>query len=147
VSAARLAARAVALLGAPAGPVAIAAPRAARLAAALTLRVALATGSDVPEAAVVALVGTPAAPAARQALLAGLRARLPAGAPLVLIDHNQPRRAWRRALGALRLALGGLSAARARYPAARELAALGFTVDRLRFACGERVQLVLARRP
>src|SRR5207237_1032232 len=30
---------------------------------------------------------------------------------------------------------------------ARGLAALGFTVERLRLACGERAQLVVARRP
>ena len=36
--------------------------------------------------------------------LARLRARLPDGAPLVLIDHNQPRAWWRRLLGVVVLA-------------------------------------------
>jgi hypothetical protein len=48
--------------------------------------------------------------------------------------------------GALPAPGRGLRPSRARYPAARELAALGFAVERLRLACGERVQLVVARR-
>jgi hypothetical protein len=146
VSPAGLAARATALLGPPAGPVAVVAPGAARLAAALAARLRPAAGTDVPAAAVVAFLGQVARPAERQALLSALRRRLPPGAPLVLIDHNQPRARWRRAVGWLRLGAARLPAARARYPAARELAALGFAVDRLRLTCGERVQLVLARR-
>jgi len=65
----------------------------------------------------------------------------------VLVDHNQPRVLWRRGLGILALAAARCAPSRARYPAARELAALGFAVERLRLACGERVQLVLFRRP
>src|SRR5207253_1017999 len=80
------------------------------------------------------------------AMLAALRNRLPAGAPLVLLDHSQPRALWRRAVGILVLAARGLAPSRARYPAARELAAIGFAVERLRLACGERVQMVVARR-
>jgi hypothetical protein len=64
----------------------------------------------------------------------------------VLVDHNQPRRRPARLLAWVRLRLAGLSASRGRYPAARELAALGFDVERLQLACGERVQLVRARR-
>jgi len=69
-----------------------------------------------------------------------------ASAPVVLLDHGQPRALWRRVVGAAVLALRGLGPARARYPAARELAALGFAVERMCLACGERVQIVLARR-
>jgi len=144
VSGARLAAHAVRLLGPVEGPVAIAVP--ARLGAHLGTQLSAATDGDVPAAAVVAFLGSPPRPATRQALLAALRNRLPAGAPLVLLDHSQPRAAWRRVIGALLLAVRGLSPSRARYPAARELAALGFAVERLRLACGERVQLVVARR-
>jgi hypothetical protein len=142
VTAARLAARALALLGPVDGPVTVLCPGARRLGAAL----GAAAGDAPPSAAVVALLWTPARPSERQALLAALRGRLPGGAPLVLLDHNQPRAAWRRALGAALLAAAGLGPARARYPAARELAALGFAGERLRLAGGERVQLVLARR-
>ena len=144
MSGARLAAHAVRLLGPVAGPVAIAAPP--RLGAHLGAQLAAAGDGDVPAAAVVAFLGSRPRPAARQALLAALRNRLPPGAPLVLLDHSQPRALWRRTVGALVLAVRGLGPSRARYPAARELAALGFAVERLRLACGERVQLVVARR-
>ena len=144
MSGARLAAHAVRLLGPVEGPVAVAAPR--RLAARLATRLAPARAGDVPAAAVVAFLGSRSGPAERQTLLAALRDRLPAGATLVLLDHSQPRALWRRALGVLDLAVRGLAASRARYPAARELAALGFGVERLRLASGERVQLIVARR-
>lgn len=142
--AARLAARCLALLGPVAGPVAIAAPRAPRLAAALAGRLG-AAAAETPAAAVVVFLNSPARPHERQALLAELRRRLVPGAPLVLVDHSQPRARWRRLGARIGLALVGLPPARARYPAARELAALGFAVERLRLACGERVQLVAAR--
>ena len=144
---ARLAARALALLGPVTGPVAVVAPRAGRLAAALAAQTACASDSAPPAAGIVSFLGAPAHPADRQAALRLLARRLPAGAPLVLVDHNQPRVLWRRGLGILALAVARCAPSRARYPAARELAALGFAVERLRLACGERVQLVLARRP
>jgi len=144
VSGARLAAHAVRLLGPVAGPVALVAPP--RLGAHLGTHLAAAKNGDVPAAAVVAFLGRPPEPATRQALLVALRNRLPPGAPIVLLDHSQPRVAWRRAIGALLLAVRGLWPSRARYPAARELAALGFAVERVRLARGERVQLVVARR-
>jgi hypothetical protein len=95
----------------------------------------------------VSFVGVDADPAARRALLDGVRRSLSPGAPLVLVDHNQPRRLVGRIIGVAMLLARGLSPSRARYPAARELAALGFTVERLRFEQGERVQLVAARVP
>jgi hypothetical protein len=146
VSAASLAVHCLELLGPPTGPVAVVASRTPRLAAALAARVTPSRDGDRPAAAIVAFLGAVAAPTERQRVLHALRTRLPAGAPLVLIDHNQPRALARRVLGWLVLAAAGLGPARARYPGARELRALGFTIDRLRLACGERVQLVLARR-
>jgi hypothetical protein len=146
VSAARLAARVLALLGPVGGPVAVLAPTRSRVGRRLAAALGPAPAAAPPAGAVVVLLGAPARPAERQALLAGLRGRLPPGAPLVLVDHNQPRGVARRALGTLALAATGLPPARARYPAARELAVLGFAVDRLRLAAGERVQLIVAHR-
>ena len=144
--AARLAARAVELLGPVEGPVVLSCPAAARLEGALVARVRTPRSGEVPAAAVVVLLGGPHCPQQRQPLLRALQHALPRGAPLVLIDHNQPRSWGRRVLAVLALAVRGLAPARARYPAARELAALGFAVERLRLAAGERVQLVRARR-
>ena len=139
-----LAARAIELLGPLDGSLAVVGHRPHRLAAALGAHVSIAAG-DVAAAAVVTFLGAGAAPAERQALVASLGRRLPADAPVVLLDHNQPRTPWRRVLGIAALALRGLGPARARYPAARELAALGLRVEGLRLMCGERVQLVAAR--
>ncbi len=144
MNAARLAARCAALLGPVAGPVAIVAPHAPRLAAALAARLG-AGAAEGPAAAVVVFLRSPARPHERQVLLAELRRRLVPGAPVVLVDHSQPRARWRRLGARVALALAGLPAARGRYPAARELVALGFAVERLRLACGERIQLVAAR--
>ncbi len=137
MSAAALAARCRELLGVAGGALDVVGPGAAHVA-----------GSPAPGGAVVvSFLGAHADPVARQSLLEGLRRRLPADTPLVLVDHNQPRGLARRALGAVLLRVRGLGPARARYPAARELAALGFRVEHLRLACGERVQLVAARAP
>lgn len=141
---ASLAARCLALLGPVDGPVVVCGPSAGGLAAALARQVD--TAGESPAAAVVAFVGTAASAGDRQALLAALRRRLAPQAPVVLVDHNQPRRLLPRLLGAALLLARGLPPARARYPAARELQALGFAVERLRLADGERLQLVLARR-
>jgi hypothetical protein len=145
VSAARLAARCLELLGPVGGPVVVVAPADSRLAAAVRRGVRAARDGERPVGAVVVFLGAPARPAERQSALRTLARALFPGAPLVLVDHNQPRTWWRRAVGRPRLLLARLGAARARYPAARELAAIGFTVERLRLACGERVQLVVAR--
>jgi hypothetical protein len=146
VTSARLARHAVSLLGPVHGPVLVVAPGARRLAGALAGRVRPPAAGEPAAAAVVAFLGARARPGARQATLREVEGRLGIGAPLVLLDHNQPRAWWRRALGAAALVARGLRPARARYPAARELAALGFTVEQLRLAGGERVQLVAARR-
>ena len=143
---ARLAAHCLALLDSRAGPIAVACPRAPRLHAALAALTPVAGERDVPAAAVVAFLGAPAVPAERQATLRALGDRLERGAPLVLVDHNQPRRLWRRLIACIALAGAGFSPARARYPAARELAVLGFLIERLRLTPGERVQLITARR-
>jgi hypothetical protein len=143
---ARLAAHCLALLDPHAGPIAVVCPRAPRLRAALAALAPVAGEGDVPTAAVVAFLGAPAIPTERQSMLRALGARLAPGAPLLLVDHNQPRPLWRRLVAVVTLAAGGFSPARARYPAARELAALGFLVERLRLIRGERVQLITARR-
>jgi hypothetical protein len=141
-----LAARCLALLGPLDGRIAVVGPRAARVTAALPPGTPLAGGDEPPAAAIVTFLGARDGPTSRQASLASLRSRLAHGAPMVLVDHNQPRAWWRRVLGVVALAIRGFGPARARYPAARELAALGLDVERLRLACGERVQLVVARR-
>ena len=138
---------ALALLGPLDGPVVVAEPGAwwgARV------RLAGLRTADLIEpsaaAALVSFIGARTPAALRVRTLDALRARLPVGAPLVLIDHNQPRQWWRRPLGWLQLAARGLPPSRARYPAARELDASGFRVESLRLAEGERLQVVLARR-
>ena len=75
-----------------------------------------------------------------------LAARLASGAPVVVVDHNQPRSLALRALGVLALAARGLPPERARHPVAREVNGHGFTIERLRLEDGERVQILLARR-
>lgn len=146
MSPARLAARCLELLGPVAGPIAVDGARADSLAGRLGGPAGVARDGETPAAAIVTFLRAPARPAERQSVLRSLQRRLPSGSPLLLVDHNQPRALWRRPAGMLGLMLAGLPPARARYPAARELAAQGFDVERLRLACGERVQLVLARR-
>src|SRR5262249_38954894 len=108
--------------------------------------VSVASEHDSPRGAVVVFLGMPAWPAERQALLRSVQRRLPTHAPLLLVDHSQPLAVWRRLASPIGLAAIRLGRARAGYPAARELAVLGFAVDRLVLTCGERVQIVLARR-
>lgn len=135
----------VALLPPGGGPVAVAGTDAAAWREVLA-RAGFAPADEGPvAAAVVSFLGERADAAARRATLGRVGTRLAAAGRLVVVDHNRPRRAaarlralptlWRRALGA----------ARARYPTAREVAASGFAVERLRLAAGERVQLVVAR--
>jgi hypothetical protein len=137
----------LALLGPLAGAVVVAEPAAwwaARLRVA-GLRIADLTEA-VAVAALVSFIGADTPAELRRRTLDAVRSRLPDGAPLVLIDHNRPRQWWRRPLAALFLVVRGLPPSRARYPAARELDAAGFQVERLVLAAGERVQVVLARR-
>jgi hypothetical protein len=143
VRAAHLAAGALELLEPVEGPVVLACPR--NLHAALAGRITPTLDGRGANAAVVGFLGKSADPTGRQTLLASLRAQLPIGARVVVVDHNQPRGLARRILGALALMARGLRPARARYPAARELAALGFQVERLRLASGERIQIIAAR--
>lgn len=146
MTAARLARRCIALLGPVAGPVAVAGPGAARLRAALAAEVRVAADDADAGAAVVSFWGAPARAAERRAVLEAVGRRLSPGAPLVVVDHNQPRTVWRRLLALPMLLAARLGPARARYPAARELRTVGFVVDRLRLDDGERMQLVGARR-
>ena len=94
---ARLAARCVELLGTVDGPVAVVAPRG--VVAAVGERVRVAGADDGASAAVCVFLGEPIDRAARAATVQGLAARLAAGAPLVVVDHNQPRPRWRRLAG------------------------------------------------
>lgn len=144
MTAERLAARCLDLLGPLDGPIAVVAPP--RVRAALARRVGLAQEGSTAHGAVCVFLGEPADPDARQARLDALGARLASGAPLVVADHNQPRAWWRRLLGTIWLAARGLPPRRARHPVAREVHGRGFEVVRLGLAAGERVQLVLARR-
>jgi hypothetical protein len=146
VNAAALAARCRELLGPVAGPVVVVAPGVPALAGALAVGLTIAADGAAATGAVVAFLRTPARPAERQRTLRELQSRLEADAPLVLVDHNQPRARWHRVLATLALAAARVGPARGRYPAARELAAIGFRVERLVLAAGERVQLVRARR-
>jgi hypothetical protein len=144
VTAARLAARCVELLGPVEGPVAVVAPP--PLVEALAARVPIANGDQAATGAVCVFLDGPIDPSLRVATLDALAGRLPATAPLVVVDHNQPRQVLRRMVAAVSLALHGQGPARARYPVAREVQDRGFMVERLCFDPGERVQLVLARR-
>ena len=144
MTAARLAARCVELLGAVEGPIAVVAPP--RVVDAVAARVLVANGNGAAAGAVCVLLGTRIDSAARAARWDALAARLAPGAPLVVVDHNQPRGPWRRLGGVLALAVRGQGPARARHPVAREVRDHGFTIERLRLHAGERVQLVLARR-
>ena len=143
MTAARLAARCVELLDGVGGPIAVSAPP--DVVDALAARVAVARDGAVA-GAVCVLLGTRVGESARAAAWDALAARLASGAPVVVVDHNQPRTLARRALGMLALAARGLPPERARYPVAREVNAHGFTIERLRLEDGERVQIVLARR-
>jgi len=144
VTPARLAARALELLGPVDGPIAVVGPEALAHAVAACTPV---TSDGGPTAgAVVSFVHAPADGVARRRSLVTLRERLAAGAPLALVDWNQPRTWGRRVVAVAYLAARGFGPARGRYPAARELAEIGFRIERLRLAAGERLQLVLARR-
>ena len=105
-----------------------------------------ATPGEIPAAAVVVWLGTSPVPARRMETLATLRARLPLGATLIVVDHNQPRRLVARWLAAMALLVRGMMPSRARYPVAREVAANGFAIESLRLHDRECVQLVKAVR-
>jgi hypothetical protein len=128
------------------GPVLVEGPNAAAWREALAAGGTGVVTAGPARAAVIVLLGEPGDPAGRARLLAAVANRLVPGAPVVLVDHNQPRAPWRRVPAGLALLARGLPPRRACYPAARELAAAGFTIDCLRLAAGERVQLVRAHR-
>ena len=107
-------------------------------------------GSELPSL-VLTFLGASPGPAERMAALTRIEAALASGGWLVVVDHNRPR----RCLGALRALIGvpkvaGWSPAarwrRLAHPTAREVQAAGFGVECLRFAAGERVQLVIGRK-
>jgi hypothetical protein len=141
VTTAGLAARCLAELGPIDGAIAV--DGTGRLARALAARGA-APGPVVAGACV--FLGDAADGATRGARLRELARRLPPGAPLLAVDHNQPRVWWRRGIGRVLLGLRGLPPSRARRSLAQDVVAAGFGLERLRLAAGERIQLVLARR-
>ncbi len=144
MTAARLAARCVELLGAVEGPVAVMAP--SRVTAEIAARVDVASGNGAAGGAVCVFLGERLDTTSRGATLEALAACMRRGAFLVVADHNQPRGRWRRLVALLVLALHGHGPARARHLVAREMHHHGFAIERLRLEDGERVQLVLARR-
>jgi hypothetical protein len=146
VTAAALAARCLELLGPVPGPLVVLGPPGNPLAVALAARVPLARDREPGAAGVCSFLGEPAVPGARTARLGELAARLPSGAPLVVVDHNQPRAWWRRLVATAALAADGLPPSRARHPTAVEARDTGLAIARLRLVAGERIQLVVARR-
>jgi hypothetical protein len=100
---------------------------------------------------VLSLVGHVAPETERTRTLAELVRLLGPDATLVVVDHNRPRRSWAacRALVGPPRVPGLWPATRWRRLAqttARAVQRAGFTVDRLRFAARERVQIVIATR-
>jgi len=99
---------------------------------------------------VLSMVGHAAPAAERTLVLARIGGVLAPEGTLVVVDHNRPRRsvaALRALLGAPRVP-GASPATRWRrlaHPTAREVQGAGFRVDRLRFAAGERLQIVIAK--
>ena len=137
----------LALLEDAAGPVLVVGRDAGRWQAVLCAAGRMVAGpTDAATAALVTFTGERGDPDARRRRLAHVRERLGPGAPLLVIDHNQPRQWWWRPIAAVQLAARGMAPGRGRYPSAREVDAAGFRVQRLRLAAGERLQLVLALR-
>lgn len=99
------------------------------------------------DAAVAWLVRTELPRAHRERLLERLHRALRADGVLVVVDHNRPRTWWLRLQNiAWCLARGVEPVKRPAYPVAREIQAAGFTDLSLRFALGERLQIVRAIR-
>ncbi len=103
-------------------------------------------------AVAVSLVGRATDVEERHGVFTGIAAALAPGAALVVVDHNRPRTvpaaAW--AVVASPRVPGWTPARRWRrlaQPTAREVQAAGFRVERLRLVAGERVQVIVARRP
>lgn len=97
----------------------------------------------------VSFVGDASTPHARRALLDQACRAVRPGGTLVVIDHNRPRRRLAALVALARSPrLRGSPSARWRrqgHPVAREARDCGLTVERLRLAVGERVQIVIAR--
>jgi hypothetical protein len=139
VTTAGLAARCLAELGPVGGAIEI--EGTGRVARALARSVETA---GPPRAAVCVFVGDAASIDERRERLRRLGERLPAGAPLLAVDHNQPRAWWRRCIGHAVLAARGFAPSRGRRSVALDIHDVGFRVERLRLVAGERIQLVVA---
>lgn len=100
------------------------------------------------DAAVAWLVMTSLSRSDREQILARLWRALRAGGTLIVVDHNRPRRWWPRLENVAWCAVRGIEPiARPAYPVAREVRAAGFGEISLRFAFGERLQVIRAVRP
>ncbi len=100
----------------------------------------------------VSLVGHVPSAEERRVVLARLHAQAAPQTLLIVADHNRPRRrsrAFAALLGAPRVPGWSPSARwqRLAEPTARAVQAAGFRVLHLALVAGERVQLVMARRP
>jgi hypothetical protein len=115
------------------------------------LGAAMPTARPLSTVIVLSLVGYAAPEAIRARVWQELSDVLAAGEAVAVVDHNRPRRRC-AAVGALLASpwVPGLwPQARWRrlaHPTAREMQRAGFVVDAMRFAAGERVQIVLATR-
>jgi SAM-dependent methyltransferase len=99
------------------------------------------------DAVVVWLVGTDVPRAHRERLLGRLHRALRPSGVLVVVDHNRPRTWWPCLQNIVWcLGRGVHPLKRPVYPVAREIQAAGFTDLSLRFALGERLQIVHAIR-
>ncbi len=100
--------------------------------------------------AALSLVGDASSAETRRRILADVLEAVRPGGVVAVVDHNRPRRTLQAAAALLRRPRvpGVTPAARWRRAArsvARELQAAGATVERLRLAAGERLQIVVAR--
>jgi hypothetical protein len=113
------------------------------------------TGDDAPGTAavqsldvvVIWLALRSVSTSARRRLLARARELLRVGGALVVIDQSRPRTWWLRVRNAVWCVCRGRDPWwRPAYPTARDVDAAAFADVRLRLACGERIQIVCARR-
>jgi hypothetical protein len=138
---------ALALLGPLDGPVVVAEPGAWWAA---RVRVAGLRTADLVEptaaAALVSFVGARTPPALRRPHARRVARAAPVGAPLVLVDHNQPRQWWRRPLACCCCAVARLAPSGRGIPRRASSTHPAFGSSNCGWRDGERVQVVLARR-
>ena len=109
-------------------------------------------GRAAADALALSFLGSSATIVERQTALAAAQATLAPDGVLIVIDHNRPRQRVAALAAPARSPRvpGATLAARWRrlsYLVARETRDAGFKITALRLAAGERVQVVLARKP